>query len=597
MSRIRWYPNERVQLADFELATGKLVMQDMARSVRSLVLPRGRSTTGAAASEARVLSGFAATVVGGLGVGSSLLIAAGSAVLGYVEDGAYHFGVVHGDLLPADATIDFSGASLDDYNVFARFIQSDAEQANRVFWNAAGLPPAEEIDTVNTQKVGTWEITSQVSTLAPPGNGEWFRICRVTVAAGPVISVLNDLRHFFFEGSAATSDGPYEQEWGDGTNDRNADRAAYGIGDLHMWAQLVRRQLTDIIGTAHFTLAPTSLVEMVVGHYGTSAGVDAGKHTDIVFGGGTARWWGLETFAGGGAGGDDNLAIKALSSPNTAQVDVVFNDAGDDTRVYISPRGFATALADLDGISIWFGSTATTGKMVVARFAADNYYFTFGTSDPSAVQFRVGSAEPERGIHLQFFGNYYTDWKALRILVPWNSMVQEAQIATSEWGLSGPVAANVATANLMLRQYTGKADDQVFLELMDFPDNATLSYIRICWKQDAITGTRARMYAARHQMAAEGTGDVPGDVPVTRLVLKAGAGGGGPSYVEYGATTPVSHITQFTCDGNNTLLRRQRDKIAIGIVSGSLPADRVSVFWIQLGLIYNTANPWPVLAV
>lgn len=235
MDQVNWYPNERVDLSDLRAATGGLVMAELERLQRSLMLPPGRSTTGQAATSARVVSGFTRTTATNV-----FTLAAGAAILARNDGGVLRFGLIVGDQAPASYALTLGADGV--HAIWIRAVSTPSDQQNRAFWDAPG--GTETIDTVATRNVATWEAVSRLASAGPPGVGEYVKVWEATVAGG-VITGSTDFRHFFFEGSAHPTDA-YEQEWGAG-NDRNADRAAYGVQDWHRFAQMVRRQLSDAI--------------------------------------------------------------------------------------------------------------------------------------------------------------------------------------------------------------------------------------------------------------------------------------------------------------------------------------------------------------
>jgi hypothetical protein len=203
----------------------------------------------------------------------------GSGIFPYLDGTDLKFGLLMGDQDPASAVLDYSaaGSPANPFAIYVRAVYNPATIQNRVFWNPSGSPAAEFIDNVSTRDVATWEVLSQDSTVASPGSGEWMKIYEITVVAN-LITVVTDFRHFFYEGSAHASDA-YAQEWGDGASDRMADRTIAPVTDLHRLGQLVRRQLTDIIGAAsgHWGSAvPRHLTDLAVQH------LSGGNHGDIV---------------------------------------------------------------------------------------------------------------------------------------------------------------------------------------------------------------------------------------------------------------------------------------------------------------------------
>lgn len=265
MDRLRVQPNERVDISDFRAgAGGDLVLADQMRQTRVFILPTGRKGT-LANTSARIIDGFGCTLATPI-----VTVARGSGFFPLYENGVVTWAVMLGTEDPASLTVDLSGDADGDYYIYVRAVASDAVYENRVFWNPSGAPATELVGHMATRRVQSWEITHAAIAAAAPGHGEWVPIAKATKAGG-VVTVVADYRHLWFEGSKPDS---YAQEWGDGTNDRNADRAAYGAKDLHMLGQLVRRQLADIIGVKHYTLVPRHLTDLAVQH---KAGGDHGN--------------------------------------------------------------------------------------------------------------------------------------------------------------------------------------------------------------------------------------------------------------------------------------------------------------------------------
>ena len=210
MDQTLFHANERVDRSDLEAATGKLVLAELLRMQRTLILPSGR-TLPLAGTSARLFGGFALSTVGG-----SATVTAGSGIVPYNDNGTLSFGLAIGDQSPASYTLDLSGAADGTYAIWIRFASDEADPQNRVFWNAAATPlPAEEIASVPTRKLGTWEAIFALASAGQPGIGEYVKVHQVGVVGGAITSSA-DYRHFIFEGSAADS---YAQEWGSEAND------------------------------------------------------------------------------------------------------------------------------------------------------------------------------------------------------------------------------------------------------------------------------------------------------------------------------------------------------------------------------------------
>lgn len=257
MERVQILPNERVGIADYEAgAGGRLVQEDLSRIARVTILPAGK-TTGAAATQARILDGFDWSGIT-LGVSTTATLSRGGGIFPYLDDdNTLLFGMVGGEEGPATRIVDFATASPSSTQaVYVRMVTTFSDFENRVFWNPSGAPAAEFVDNIATRKPVTWEVTFQAASVAPPGNGEWVKIYEITIGAGGTIDAVTDYRHFYYEGDPQATFGAYSVEWGDGANDRNIDRATYGVVDQHTWTQALRRQLSDIIGLNGWYKAP-----------------------------------------------------------------------------------------------------------------------------------------------------------------------------------------------------------------------------------------------------------------------------------------------------------------------------------------------------
>jgi hypothetical protein len=242
MKTVLAHPSERLGLPDALDGMGGLQLEDSLRRTTTIWLPTGR-TTGQAATSARILGGFDFDAIV-LDTDDSCVLNRGTGILPYLQGATLNYGYLQGDEGVDSVALDFSSAADGAYSVYVRATLNPGESQNRVFWNPSGAPAAEFVDHVNTRNVPGWEAVFQDSAAAAPGQGEWVKIYEIVIASS-VIHTVTDFRHLYFEGSAADS---YQHEWGDGANDRAADRSLYGVQDLHWALQAIRRQLDDIIG-------------------------------------------------------------------------------------------------------------------------------------------------------------------------------------------------------------------------------------------------------------------------------------------------------------------------------------------------------------
>jgi hypothetical protein len=304
MKTVLWSANERINIPDLDDATAKLIMLELQKRARIMTLPDGNSGRNAASASARIYSGF------GLGswtvdVSASVVLSGGTGVFPLYEQGVRTFGVIMGEMQPSSQTLNVAALGDDTYGLYVRYVRAPAETRNRMFWSAS---LAEEYsDSVATRNVPVWQWQMVSMTATQPGHGEWVLLYTIQVLTNK-IHAITDYRVFFYEGSAnAAFDGPYDPEWGDNTNDRNANRALYGVSSEWQWAQLVRRQLQDIIGVKHYTLAPRTLTSMAAEH--KSSGAHGNVYADSIL------CTGLVTCAPAAPG---SLVAHAIRPPNMA---------------------------------------------------------------------------------------------------------------------------------------------------------------------------------------------------------------------------------------------------------------------------------------
>jgi hypothetical protein len=260
MQRTKTYPNQRLQLNDYE-AVAKLVLENLLRENRIFLLPDARDNN-ERGTEARVLSGFDLDNISG----GTAILHRGTGVFPYWANGTRQFGILIGEEEPENYSLDFSLEPNDTYIVYVRLVDNSTDLENRIFWDpgAAG----EYVDNVATRTTPSWQYVFQPISVAPPGNDEWVPLWAVGVNGGNISSA-NPYHPMYFEGQAWAAG--YEHEWGDGANDRNANRRLYGAHDMHTFVQLVRRQIADIIGAQHFSAIPLSLTAMDVEHQASGA--------------------------------------------------------------------------------------------------------------------------------------------------------------------------------------------------------------------------------------------------------------------------------------------------------------------------------------
>jgi len=218
--------NERVDIDDFQFISESILDQER-QIVDNLVCDPGRTRKW-------VLSGFAMSNP----AASQLKVTRGKAILGQRISGVVEYGILttEGD---ADQTVDLNGWAAGTYGIYIRFERIESESDSRTFWNSGG--GSEYSQTINTRYTAGWSVKVESSS---PGD-EWLKIGEVAQAT----MTITDQRNFFFEGDASDS---YASGWssdGSGSaNDRNSDRAAYGVTDLQMFSSAMRQCITDIKG-------------------------------------------------------------------------------------------------------------------------------------------------------------------------------------------------------------------------------------------------------------------------------------------------------------------------------------------------------------
>jgi len=243
-SLVRLEAAERVDLPDFE------AMQRNDRSASRMMLDTlvfGGNPTYKNAS----LGGWIFT-----DSGLELTCTAGISITGEkLADGTVESGVPTGSDGDASQVLDFTGEADASYAVYLRSDFSAGELGARAFWDAG--TSAETIDTINTRYKAGWKVIYQLLAAAHPGDE--YHLIALVVKVGSVL-VVTDSAFRLFEGTIAGG-AHAAYLWGDGVNDRNADRHLYGITNLTDWLGASRRQLADIIGAKWYTAIPVTAVE------------------------------------------------------------------------------------------------------------------------------------------------------------------------------------------------------------------------------------------------------------------------------------------------------------------------------------------------
>lgn len=251
MSRdmVNWNSNQRADIGDVK-AQQRNQRSDLRRTIENLffaINSNGRQ---------KIYTGFGVTpnspADGGVNVARGLAI--GGEVL---EDETYERGVVYGGDTVTSKALDFSSLGAATYGIWVRFSHDPGEPGIRVFYNPNTR--AEEAQTVNTRLVHDWDAT--IASVSP--GDEWQKIASVVWDGVSIdLADIANAKDMFFEGDAAAS---YAHEWGDGLNDRSADRGNFGIGSIWKWVHAVRRQIEEIfddaLGTKWYETPPSNLQE------------------------------------------------------------------------------------------------------------------------------------------------------------------------------------------------------------------------------------------------------------------------------------------------------------------------------------------------
>lgn len=564
MDLIRWRANERVGLPDQD-AMSDLVLEAMVRKNRDLVLPDTVAP--------KVFGGFGLSGYTPLGTVGTATLAYGRAIMKLQKDQTLSHGFFLGLQSPASYLLDFTAAGNDTYNVYVRAVYSDADFENRVFWNAGTT--SEYIDYTATRRRVTWEVTYQSSGAASPGS-EWMLVWQITVAAN-LITAVTDKRDFYFEGDPSS----YSHQWGDGTNDRNSDRAQYGVKDRWTWDQALRRQIADIIGSGGPTQwwldAPISLTALNTEHYGP--GGSEGLHQLVTLGPVAQR----HRFDSVNL---NKMRIRMLDQASLAEIQ--WEATGIGSSLAILPRGAGNNLSDGDSFVLLVGNETGTPdfRIDMNRIAFNQFYFDFwtGAANPASIYGGAGYAYGQLGIHVnESLASFFVTELTRNMMIP-------LDIFQGNWSVNGTV--DVTAGNVRLESTA--SGDEAYVEIRSFPEGATLTKIQILWEQDLpSTGARdMRMYACRHTQPAghQTDGDIAAGTQWTRQTLK----GAGNQYIEYVQVVTTANVMSFTPDQNNANWSKENDKLVLGLWSGDDASRTYNVHSIRLYWTYKDINFYPV---
>lgn len=248
-NRVRVESNERIDKPDFEA-----LQMGAHLAVRYAI----RGLTFGSATPRAVLSTWDLSASG-----AELTVTPGRALAGEVmSDATIEHGHIVGEDGDSSQIIDFTGEPAGDYNIYVRADFTPGVSGSRYFWNSASS--AEDAAAIDTREVSGWRAAAATSS---PGN-EYTQVGRA-VWDGAAFTSVNNRGDHFWEGQLGPAGEENANVWGGGANDRDNDRAAYGVQSLYMAMALIRRQLKDIIGAAD-------------GHWGSAVPADLTETRDHI---------------------------------------------------------------------------------------------------------------------------------------------------------------------------------------------------------------------------------------------------------------------------------------------------------------------------
>lgn len=590
-----WLSLERVGRPDFKAATGALVLLDQLRHNRTLVLPTGRAT-GETNYDPRIISGFNWTTAL-VGAGLTRVLNRGKGLFPYrdTDDGQVKHMILFADEGLETISVDFSTAtdpSVQD--VYVRLVRTPAAFANRVFWNPSGAPAQEHVSNVATRLQVAWEVAFQDSGLPSPGT-EWVKIWEVTISGG-AITAGEDFRHFFFEGSANSTDA-YGPEWGDGANDRDSDRALYGINDLHIILQAFRRQFADIIGYPQggpihdwWRLPPIELESLAVEHYAESDGALAGLHKTVTVGDGVNQT--VQQTAS-----LDYCLWEFLDDPSNALAFALQSIAAGQTKASLAPRGTSAPMSNGDVLTVELGDLSGADVQLEAmRTLANSHSLTIQAAGGSnGMTVYMGAGAIVRGALLvEADAAYYVNQRSIYVNLPWSGIVPDDAGARS-WEMSGPADGDVTGGNVTLRSIgTINGNLPLFLEFNDFPDEATLLAIDVTWSQGSTgAANEMRMYASRHTNTFSAPTDSHDASTDESFDWAEQSLNSVQDFVEYALNVQPIQTRRFKPNQNASGWDRRRHKLVIAIKPPDTVAAQLTVYQVRTRWAYSNASPWP----
>lgn len=224
---LRVESNERVDITDFEFIS-KSVQAHERQMVDNFFCDPARTRKW-------VVSGFGMSNP----AAKQLQVTKGKAILGARLESNVEYGMLttEGD---ATLTVDLNSYSPGTYGIYIRFEQIAGEAQSRIFWNPSGAG-SEYAQSINTRLTAAWSLRVEATS---PGS-DWLKIGEVDQAT----MAITDQREFYFEGAVVDT---YESGWstdgGGSANDRNSDRATYGVTDLQMMLAALRQGVEDVKG-------------------------------------------------------------------------------------------------------------------------------------------------------------------------------------------------------------------------------------------------------------------------------------------------------------------------------------------------------------
>jgi hypothetical protein len=220
--------NERIDLSDFEFLV-KNNIHDFQRQVMDQLM------TDPSGVRKWILSGFEMSNP----AGSQLQVDRGRAIFGWRDEGTVKYGALttEGDV---SKIVDLNTFTPGTYGIYVRFEYVPGNFLSRIFWNPSG-DGSEYSQSIATRYEANWSVRVESSN---PGD-EWLKIGEVAQAT----MAITDQRNFYFEGEIHnTYQSGWSTEGGGIANDRNADRAQYGVGDFQTFSAAVRQCIEDVKG-------------------------------------------------------------------------------------------------------------------------------------------------------------------------------------------------------------------------------------------------------------------------------------------------------------------------------------------------------------